>query len=151
MWRLQYQCRGFGVLIIGCCDFGGYDLWWIWSWGLWTTWYPWFWGYRSLEVAILEVASFGGYGLGVFNTHPAGDTGWVRISHGPPSWAHGSRPPGASPRPDEHYVHTGAYPAGSFVPRTTFHRDHVVGSHPGYRKPGLLWTLFAFNIEYLFY
>ena len=26
--------------------------------------------YRSLEVAILEVASFGGYGLGVFNTLP---------------------------------------------------------------------------------
>ena len=25
--------------------------------------------------------------------------------------------PGAPPRPDEHYVHTGAYPAGSFVRR----------------------------------
>ena len=40
--------------------------------------------------------------------------------------------PGASPRPDEHYVQTGAYPAGLFVPRTIFRQDHVVGSHTGY-------------------
>ena len=26
--------------------------------------------YQSLEIAVLEVTSFGGYGLGVFNTHP---------------------------------------------------------------------------------
>ena len=29
--------------------------------------------YRSLEVVILEVVSFRGYGLGVFNTHPSAD------------------------------------------------------------------------------
>ena len=32
---------------------------------------PDFGGIALLEVAILEVASFGGYGLGVFNTHPS--------------------------------------------------------------------------------
>ena len=28
------------------------------------------WRHQSLEIAVLEVASFGGYDLGVFNTHP---------------------------------------------------------------------------------
>ena len=29
--------------------------------------------YRSLEIVILEVVSFGGYGLGVVNTRPSAD------------------------------------------------------------------------------
>ena len=52
-------------------DFGYYELWRIWSWRLWTSHrYLWIWRHQSLEIAVLEVASFGGYGLWVFNTHP---------------------------------------------------------------------------------
>ena len=56
------------VAVLEFMSFGGPTY--LWSWSLWTSWYSWFWRYRSLEVAILEVASFEGYGLGDFNTHP---------------------------------------------------------------------------------
>ena len=52
MCCLQYRCCVYEVLIIGCCEFEVYELWGIWSLGLWTSWYPWFWMYRSLEVVI---------------------------------------------------------------------------------------------------
>ena len=82
MWRLQYQCRDFGVLINGCCGFGGYELWRIWSWGLWTIWYPWFWGIalwrlqfwrlRALAVTVLEflILTRGGQSTGAAGFSP---------------------------------------------------------------------------------